>query len=166
MLVRPLAGVLSVAGTGMLAEPAVEIALAVGRVTRRARRWAETSASLQHWLALIDVADPQRRGGPAGLAHVEELAARGRLGGETLHRLATVLDALDIDVPAGIWDAASRTPQPAAGYLPETGVLAELAQSAKRKDTGRTILLAMRALGPDGAGGRQHPGARRCGPRA
>ena len=34
-------------------------------------------------------------------------------------------------------------------------------KSAKRKDAGRTVLLAMRTLGPDGAGRRQHPGARR-----
>ena len=26
-----------------------------------ARRWAESAASLQHWLALVDIADPQRR---------------------------------------------------------------------------------------------------------
>ena len=77
---------------------------------------------------------PERRGGrPPSLAAIEELAVRGRLGAETLHRLATVLDALDIDVPIGLWDAASRTPQPATGYLPETGVLADLAQSAKRR---------------------------------
>jgi hypothetical protein len=84
---------------------------------------------------------------------VDELAVRGRLGAEVLHRLATVLDALDIDVPRGIWEAAGRMPQPATGYLPETGVLADLAQSSQRKDTGRTVLVAMRALGPNGAEG-------------
>jgi hypothetical protein len=118
-----------------------------------ARRWAE-NARLPHWLALIDVADPDRRSGrPPALAAIEELAVRGRLGAETLHRLATVLDALDIDVPIGLWDTASRTPQPATGHLPETGVLAELAQSAKRGDAGRTILLVMRTLGPAGPEG-------------
>lgn len=134
------------------AETGVEIALLSGQF-ERARRWAE-SAGLRHWLALIDVADPDRRGGqPPSLAAVEELAVRGGLGAETLHRLATVLDALDIDVPIGLWDTAGRTPQPATGYLPETGVLAELAQSAKRNDAGRTILLTMRALGPAGPEG-------------
>ena len=119
-----------------------------------ARRWAETAADLQHWLALIDLADPQRRGGrPPSLAAMEELAPRGRLGADALHRLATVLDALDIDVPiaSGMRPAARRNPR--RGYLPETGVLADLAQSAKRKDAGRTILLAMRTLGPDGPEG-------------
>ena len=137
---------------GWFAETSLEIALLAGQYDQ-ARRWAEV-AGLRHWLALIDVADPQRRGGrPPSLAAMEELAVRGRLGAETLHRLATVLDALDIDVPIGIWEAASRTPQPATGYLPETGVLADLAQSAKRNDAGRSILLVMRTLGPAGPEG-------------
>jgi len=137
---------------GWLAETSLEIALVAGQYDL-ARRWAE-SAGLRHWLALIDVTDPERRGGrPPSLAAMEELAVRGRLGAETLHRLATVLDALDIDVPIGLWDAASRTPQPATGYLPETGVLADLAQSAKRGDAGRTVLLVMRTLGPAGPEG-------------
>ena len=139
--------------TGMLAEPVLEIAAAAGEY-ELARRWAETAATLQHWLALVDLADPQPgRGRASGLAYVDELARRGRLGNDALHRLATVLDALDADVPIGIWEAAGRTPQPASGYLPETGVLADLAQSAQRKDTGRTVLVAMRALGPNGAEG-------------
>lgn len=139
--------------TGTLAEPVVEIAAAAGEY-ELARRWAETAATLQHWLALIDLADPQPgRGRHSGLASVEDLARKGRLSVDVLHRLATVLDALDVDVPMGIWEAAGRTPQPASGYLPETGVLADLAQSAQRKDTGRTVLVAMRALGPNGAEG-------------
>jgi hypothetical protein len=133
-------------------ESGLEIALASGDFDQ-ARRWAEAGA-VPHWLALIDVADPVRRGGrPPSLGAMEDLATRGRLGADTLHRLATVLDALDIDVPIGIWDAASRIPQPANGYLPETGVLADLAQSAKRNDAARTILLVMRALGPGGPEG-------------
>jgi hypothetical protein len=134
------------------AETNLEIALLSGQFDQ-ARRWAE-SGGLRHWLGLIDVADPDRRGGrPPALEAIEDLAVHGRLGAETLHRLATVLDALDIDVPIGLWDTASRMPQPATGYLPETGVLAELAQSAKRNDAGRTILLTMRTLGPAGPEG-------------
>ncbi|MDP9138265.1 MAG: hypothetical protein M3N38_08815, partial [Pseudomonadota bacterium] len=139
--------------TGMLAEPVVEIAAAAGE-HELARRWAETAATLQHWLALIALADPQPgRGRHSGLASVDDLAKKGRLSVDVLHRLATVLDALDVDVPMSIWEAAGRTPQPASGYLPETGVLADLAQSAQRRDTGRTVLVAMRALGPNGAEG-------------
>jgi hypothetical protein len=137
--------------TGTLAEPLVEIAVAAGEY-EAARRWAESTHALQHWLALIDLADPQPGRG-LQLTYVDELARRGRLSVDVLHRLATVLDALDVDVPMGIWEAAARTPQPTHGYLPETGVLADLAQSAQRKDTGRTVLVAMRALGPNGAEG-------------
>jgi hypothetical protein len=44
-------------------------------------------------------------------------------------------------------------PQPTGGHLPPTGVLGELAQAAEKKEAGRTILLVMRALGPDGPDG-------------
>ena len=64
-----------------------------------------------------------------------------------------VLDALDIEVPIALWDAAGRLPQASAGYLPETGVLADLGQSARRNEVGRTALLAMRVLGPGGPDG-------------
>lgn len=139
------------ADTGVLAEAIVEVALAAGDMDV-ARRWAETSANLQHWLALIDIADPQRRGRQhPGLMHLNELAARGRLGPEVLHRLVSVLDALDVDVPVGLWEASGRTPQPVTGYLPETGVLADLAQASQRKDAGHTVLLAIRTLGPNSA---------------
>lgn len=153
-LLAPLVGQLwPTSETGLLAEPMVEIAAAAGEYGL-ARRWAESASSLQHWLALIDLADPQPgRGRHAGLASVDDFAKKGRLSVDVLHRLATVLDALDVDVPMGIWEAAGRTPQPASGYLPETGVLADLAQAAQRKDTGRTVLVAMRALGPNGADG-------------
>ncbi len=134
------------------AETGIEVALSADRFDQ-ARRWAEV-AGLHHWLALIDVADPARRGGrPPSLRVMEDLAARGQLSPATLHRLATVLDALDIDVPIGLWDAASRTPQPATGYLPETGVLAALAQAAASREVGRTMLLVMRSLGPGGPEG-------------
>jgi len=139
--------------TDNFSETAVEIGLAAGQF-EPARRWAEGTSNAQHWLALIDVADPMRRGGRLqSLRPIEDLAVRGRLTPESLHRLATVLDALDIDVPVPLWDAANRSPQPSGGYLPDTGVLADLSQSAKRGDAGRTILLVMRTLGADGPEG-------------
>jgi hypothetical protein len=114
----------------------------------------EAAGGSGSWLALCDLVDPWRRDGrlPA-LASIEDLAHRGRLAADLLHRLVTVLDALDIEVPIPLWDAASRLPQPGGGYLPETGVLADLAEAAKRKEVGRVILLAMRTLGPDGPAG-------------
>lgn len=147
---------------GWFAETGVEASLAAGNY-ERARQWATFGATqdrpggavtLRHWLALADIADPQlrsRRGD--SLATVEELALRGRFSADLLHRLATVLDALDYNVPIPLWEAASRTPQPTTGHLPETGVLTELQDAAKKKEFGRTVLLAMRALGPNGAEG-------------
>lgn len=135
-------------------ETMVQTLLAAGR-TDHARRWAaQGGASLQHWLALADVAEPRSRGQrDTNLAVIEELAARGTLSSDLLHRLATVLDALDVLVPIPLWEAASRTPQPDGGHLPETGVLSQLQDAAKKKEVARTILLAMRAVGPNGAEG-------------
>jgi hypothetical protein len=139
--------------TATLAEPIVEVAVAGGDLDL-ARRWAETGANLQHWLALIDLADPQsRQVRQAGLAYLDDLAARGRLTSGALHRVVTVLDALDISVPLRLWEAAGRVAQPTDGYLPETGELGELAQASRQKEAGRTILLVLRALGPDGPEG-------------
>ncbi|MGE0852510.1 MAG: hypothetical protein AB7O44_23275 [Hyphomicrobiaceae bacterium] len=150
-VVAPLAGsIFPSPEIPWFAETALELALVAGNLDI-ASRWAQ-SGNLQHWQGLIDLVDPARRGGRLpSLAAMEELAARGQLRADTLHRLATVLDALDIDVPITLWDAANRAPQPATGYLPETGVLADLAQSARQGAAARTILLAMRSLGPGGA---------------
>jgi hypothetical protein len=134
---------------GWFAETAIEIALSAFDYGS-ARAWA---AGLPPWQALIDVADAgQDAAGPPALAAMAEFG-RSRLDAETLDRPATLLDALDLDVPIAIWDAAGRTPQPSGGYLPETGVLAELAEAAKRGEAGRTVLLVMRALGPGGPAG-------------
>jgi hypothetical protein len=139
--------------TATLAETVVEVAVAGGNFDV-ARRWAESAANLQHWLALIDLADPQAgQVRPSGLASLDDLVARGRLGAGSLHRVVTVLDALNITVPLRLWEAAGRTAQPTGGHLPETGLLAELAQASQKKEAGRTILLVMRALGPEGPDG-------------
>lgn len=148
---------------GWFAETAVEASLAAGNY-ERARAWIKFATSLNdatsgepgrnlgHWLALIDIADPQfpdPRG--TALAAVERLALTGRFSTDALHRLATVLDALEYHVPIPLWEAASRTPQPATGFLPPTGVLTELQQASVKREFGRTVLLAMQSLGPDGA---------------
>lgn len=142
---------------GWFAETAIEVNLAAARYDA-ARRWIDFSAqldrtnNLQHWLVLVDIADPKfpaKRG--ESLALAEQFALRGRLSPDLMHRLATVLDALDYQIPIPLWEAASRTPQPAGGYLPPTGVLTELADAAKKKEFARTVLLAISAMGPDGA---------------
>jgi hypothetical protein len=78
------------------------------------------------------------------------MALRGRFTPDALHKLATVLDALDYDVPVRLWEAASRAPQPTAGHLPPTGVLSELQAAARSRDRIRTITLVFRTLGREG----------------
>ena len=93
--------------------------------------------------------------GPRGqsLGSVEALALRGRFSADLLHRLATVLDALDYNIPIPFWEAASRAPQPTTGHLPATGVLSLLQDAAKKGEQGRTVLLAMQTLGCNGGEG-------------
>lgn len=141
------------------AETGIEAALASENFGK-ARQWAAFGASanggagsLNHWLALIDIAEGSKGSGEADLQYVEDLAVRGRMDATLLHRLATVLDALEFNVPFPLWEAASKTPQPAGGYLPETGVLTELQDAAKKQQFGRTVLLAMKTLGPNGSEG-------------
>ncbi len=161
MLAPASVGIVPAPEIGWYAETGIEVALAAGDYDT-ARIWAmfgsdagaPGNGGLNHWLALIDIADPKpadNRG--ASLRYVEELAVHGRLDPTLLHRLATVLDALEYNVPIPLWEAASRTPQPAGGHLPETGVLSELQDAAKKRDFGRTVLLAMKTLGPNGAEG-------------
>jgi hypothetical protein len=151
---------------GWFAETAIEISLAGGNY-EAARAWvnfaggvdrpggaAAPGTSMQHWAALIDIADPQvKTGRGQSLASVEDVALKGRFNADALHRLATVLDALDTSVPIPLWDAANKSPQPAGGHLPETGVLPELQDASKKKEFGRTVLLSLRAIGPNAADG-------------
>lgn len=163
-LARTVEDVQPVAEIGWFAETAVEVMLAARRFDA-ARRWSRFAAqpgvasdrlagALSHWAALIDIADPSQLGGRGtALGSVEEIVLRGRFNAEALHRLASVLDALDYNVPHRLWEAASRSPQPNSGFLPPTGVLAELQEAAKAKDPVRTIPLALRTLGPNGPEG-------------
>jgi hypothetical protein len=143
------------------AETATAVALSAGEVAG-ARQWA---SALPAWRELIAIVAPQDGRPAPPLAAIAELAATGRIRPEALHRLVTVLDGLDCEVPIALWDAASLTPQPATGYLPDTGTLAELAAAVKRREVGRTVLLVVRALGPNGPEG-AHVLALRDGVRA
>ena len=139
------------------AETGVEIGLASGRYDM-ARDWitigdepGHASGGLDYWRALVDIADthdPQRG---KSLESLVSYAAGGKFAPGTLQRLATVLEALDYLVPIPLWEAANRAPQTNSGYLPETGVLTELQDASKKQEFGRTVLLVMKALGPNGA---------------
>jgi hypothetical protein len=165
LMAKPAASLQRTAELGWFSETGIETALAAGDFNS-ARDWAQSGNTLDrqqgaaggvahgHWLALADLADPNLTTGRSQhLATLEGMAAQGRLNSDQLHRLATVLDALDVQVPIPLWEAASRTPQPAGGHLPETGVLSELSEASKKKEFGHTVLVAMKALGPTGAEG-------------
>lgn len=164
MIGPSISGMPRIPEIGWFTETAIESALASGNVDG-ARAWTAFGDSLDapdatrregyaHWQALADLTDPAPGQDLArNLVDLVEPAGRGRFAPEVLHKLATVLDALDIQVPIPLWDIASRTPQPSGGHLPETGVLSELADASKKQEFGRTVLLAMQALGPNGAEG-------------
>ncbi len=161
MAVAPLAEAIpTTAELGWFGETAIEAALVSGNHASARAWWTALTAGrrdgdrLEHWLALSDIANADLRA-PRGLhlPAVEALALRGGFSAPVLHRLATVLDALDYQVPMQLWHTASSTPQPNDGYLPETGVLAELKEASSRKQFARTVLLAMQTLGPKGAEG-------------
>ncbi|MBY0558263.1 hypothetical protein [Hyphomicrobium sp.] len=137
------------------AETGVEIGLASGKFNM-ARDWIAVAdqgggPGLGHWRALIDIADAKEPDRGRSFAALETYAANGRFPSAALYRLTTVLEALDYLVPIPLWDAANRTPQPTSGYLPETGVLTELQVASKKQEFGHTVLLVMKALGPNGA---------------
>ena len=138
------------------AETGVEIGLAAGRYDM-ARDWIRlgdepgSPGNLGHWRALVDIADPKDPQRGRSFSALEDLAANGRFPSAALYRLTTVLEALDYVVPLPLWEAANKTPQPTSGYLPETGVLTELQDASKKQEFGHTVLLVMKALGPNGA---------------
>jgi hypothetical protein len=134
------------------AESAVEVLVQAGR-SDAARTWIEAGrGNLDAWRMLAALAEGELLpNGGMGIAHVERLALEGRFEAPVLHRLVTVLDALDTQVPIPLWEAASRTPQPTDGHLPATGVLADLKSARDKRDGARTVLRAAQALGPAGA---------------
>jgi hypothetical protein len=158
---RLISGMPRVPEIAWLAETAIEASLAAGRPDE-AQSWVRFASaagpsqggSLEHWLALADISSAQPIGPRGiGLDAVEDLVQRRRMNPTVLQRLATVLDALDYQVPMGLWHAAASVPQPNDGYLPETGALSDLLQASKSKQYARTVLLTLRALGPHGAEG-------------
>lgn len=161
LMAQPVLSLQAVPEIGWFAETAIEVLLYAGHY-ERARDWlrlADTSdprgpGALAHWSALLDIAGAggQARRGDS-LTSLEPMANRGDFRAAELHRLATVLDALDYHVPIPLWEAASRTPQPTDGHLPATGLLPQLQQAAKSGEPALVKLLVLSAIGPDGPRG-------------
>ena len=141
-------------------EPAIETLLAAGRYDH-AVGWTLLGGSnagpggnpLLHWLTLVDVADAEGHV-PHGssMKYAEDLATGSAFSPVMLVRLATVLDALQYDVPVPIWQGAQNAQQTLSkadqGHLPDTGLLSKLQDAAKRKSLGLTVLLALATVGP------------------
>ena len=146
---------------GWFTETAIET-LVAGEYYVEARRWidyaranAPSGARFDHWYALLDIADPRLPRSERGrsLLILENTAIEGRFPAPVLHRLVTILDALDYNVPIPLWNKASATPQPKGGYLPPTGVLTTMGQAAKAGNAAAAILHAGLTLGPGGPRG-------------
>jgi len=139
------------------AETAIE-ALTAGADYQAARQWVQggksrgSAGGLDHWLMLIDIADPAvtRQGRGRSINVLENLARQGRFSQIMLHRLATVLDALDYNVPVPLWNIASRTEQPQTGHLPETGMLSAMKQASEGRQIAATTLYALRTIAAKG----------------
>jgi hypothetical protein len=139
--------------TDAAADLAAELTLASGNFAAT-RALAARQPTLAHWRTMADLFDPDFRGNrEQTISTLDDVARRARLSPDALHKLATVLDALDINVPIRLWEAASSTPQPTGGYLPETGALSQLDDGAKKKEIARTVLLSLGTLGPNGPAG-------------
>lgn len=157
----PIAEALAEASAGLVADQdAVSFAETGVRVAALAgdeeSAWAWVDAGgerLRSWQLLLAASDPQGPRAEAALGEGVDIALKGGLPPPLLHRLVTVLDALDYEVPIPLWDEASKTPQPSDGDLPETGALTSLKEAADSGEVGRTVLIAAAVLGPKGAKG-------------
>jgi len=157
----PLGQALAQAGAGLaqdpqaagFAETGVRVAALAGD-DQTAWAWVDAGGgAAKGWQLLLAASDPSGGRAEEALATGVDMALKGGLPPPVLHRLVTVLDALDYDVPIPLWDEASKTPQPNDGYLPATGELSALKEAADAGDVGRTVLLVASALGPQGPAG-------------
>jgi len=140
-------------------ETAVEV-LAVAGDYQGAREWVGAAGlatqlrpgALDHWSMLLDIADPalSPRARGRGFKAVEDLAGQGQLAPLALHRLATVLDALDYNVPVPLWNLASQSQQPQSGHLPATGMLSAMKQASMNGQVAATTLYALHTVAPEG----------------
>ena len=157
----PVAQALAQASAGLMQDPQADFFAETGvRIAalagdeETAWAWVDIGGErMRSWQLLLAASDPQGPRAEAALQAGVDIALQGGLPPPVLHRLVTVLDALDYDVPIKLWDEVSKLPQPANGDLPATGALTSLKQAADAGDVGRTILIAAAVLGPNGARG-------------
>ena len=157
----PVAQALAEASAGLVQDPQADFFAETGvRIAALAGdedsawAWIDTGGErMRSWQLLLAASDPQGPRAEAALAAGIDIALKGGLPPPLLHRLVTVLDALDYEVPIPLWDEASKTPQPTDGDLPPTGALTSLKQAADAGDVGRTVLIVAAVLGPNGAKG-------------
>ena len=157
----PIAEALAEASAGLVedreaasfAETGIRVAALAGD-EQSAWAWVDAGGErLRSWQLLLAASDPQGPRAEAALGEGVDIALKGGLPPPVLHRLVTVLDALDYEVPIPLWDEASKTPQPSDGDLPETGALTSLKEAADAGEVGRTVLIAASVLGLKGAKG-------------
>jgi hypothetical protein len=152
-LARASAGLMDEPQAASFAETGVRVAALAGD-EQSAWAWIDAGGErLRSWQLLLAASDPFSPRAEAALAEGVDLALRGGVSAPLLHRLVTVLDALDYNVPMSLWDEAGKTPQPNDGYLPETGALTSLKRAADAGEVGRTVLMVAAVLGPNGAKG-------------
>lgn len=152
-LARASAGLVEDPQAKSFAETGIRIAALAGD-EQSAWAWIDAGGErVANWQLLLAASDPFSPRAEAALGEGVELALKGGLPPPLLHRLITVLDALDFNVPIPLWDAASKAPQPTDGDLPKTGALTILKQAADAGEVGRTVLLVAAVLGPKGAKG-------------
>jgi hypothetical protein len=152
-LARASAGLVQDAQAAAFAETGIRVAALAGD-EQSAWDWVDAGGQrLLSWQLLLAASDPQGQRAEAALAAGVDIARQGALPPALLHRLVTVLDALDYDVPVPLWEEASKSPQPPDGDLPAIGLLTSLKEAADAGEVGRTVLLAAAVLGPKGAKG-------------
>ena len=157
----PMAQALAKASGGIAQDPQSAIFAETGvRVAALAgddqAAWDLTESAgdrVRSWQLLLVTTDPLSERARTALDSGVDLALKAGLPGPLLQRLVTALDALGEEVPIPLWDLAAKAPQPDDGYLPPTGVLSALKEAADKGETGRTLLLAAAAFGPDGPQG-------------
>jgi hypothetical protein len=152
-LARASAGLVDDPQAASFAETGIRIAALAGD-EQSAWAWVDAGGErVANWQLLLAVTDPLGPRAEPALREGVQLAMQGGLPPALLHRLVTVLDALDYDVPIPLWDEASKMPQPGDGDLPATGALTSRKQAADAGEVGRTVLMTAAVLGPNGAKG-------------